>query len=104
MFLVITVTSAPDHLRGYLTRFLSEVDTGVFVGNVSKKVRENLWKRCAQAIREGNLVMINPDPNREAGFVVNTLGPTRREIKDFDGLLLPCTLLSQVAKNSAKEV
>ncbi len=50
MFLVITTTSLPDHMHGYLSRFLSEVDTGVYVGNVSRRVRDNLWRRLSNAI------------------------------------------------------
>ncbi|AWB82413.1 type I-E CRISPR-associated endoribonuclease Cas2 [Corynebacterium yudongzhengii] len=92
MFLVITATRIPDHLHGYVSRFLTEVDTGVFVGNVSRRVRDNLWKRCTQAMQDGRLTMINNDPTREQGFAVNTLGPNRRKIVDFDGLLLPVSL------------
>lgn len=99
MFLVLTASRLPDHLHGYLTRFLIEVDTGVFVGNVSRRVRDNLWERCSQAIEGGRLTMINNDPTREQGFAVNTMGPGRRIIKDFDGLLLPVTLSNDTSKN-----
>lgn len=99
MFLVITCSAVPDHLHGYLTRLLSEVDTGVYVGNVSRRVRNNLWTRCATAIKSGRLTMINRDPEREQGFAVNTLGSQRRTIIDMDGLLLASTLLPARPKN-----
>ena len=92
MFLVLTATRLPDHLAGYISRFLTEVDTGVYVGNVSRKVRDNLWTRCNGALKAGSLTMINNDPSREQGFAVNTIGPNRRLIRDFDGLLLPASL------------
>lgn len=95
MFLVLTASNLPEHLRGYLTRFLVEVDTGVFVGNVSRRVRDNLWSRCSRAIGEGCLTMINNDPTREQGFAVNTMGSNRRVVQDFDGLLLPVTLSAE---------
>ncbi|MDY3128294.1 MAG: type I-E CRISPR-associated endoribonuclease Cas2e [Corynebacterium sp.] len=94
MFVVITSTSIPDHLGGYLSRFLSEVDAGVYVGNVSRRVRDNLWRRCAEAIKEGSLTIINEDSSREQGFAVNTLGPRRRTITDMDGFLIACTFSS----------
>jgi len=99
MFLVLTATRLPDHLSGYISRFLTEVDTGVFVGNVSRRVRDNLWKRCNEAIKAGSLTMINNDPAREQGFAVNTIGPNRRQILDFDGMLLPATLSAPEAEN-----
>lgn len=103
MFLVIVSRSLPDHLSGYLSRFLSEVDTGVFVGNVSRRVRDNLWKRCGQALKSGSLTMINNDPSREQGFAVNTMGPRRRNIIDMDGLLLVSTLSSAIVKNDRSD-
>lgn len=39
MFVVITATKLPDHVRGYVSRFLVEVDQGVYVGTVSRRVR-----------------------------------------------------------------
>ena len=35
---VISLVNAPTQLRGYLTRFLSEVQAGLFVGKVSARV------------------------------------------------------------------
>lgn len=99
MFLVITTTSLPDHMHGYLSRFLSEVDTGVFVGNVSRRVRDNLWRRLSNAIADGSLTMINEDRTREQGFAVNTMGPRRRTIIDMDGLLLACTFSREHTQN-----
>lgn len=95
MFMVITATKLPEHLRGYLSRFLLEVDTGVYVGNVSRRVRDNLWRRCVSVMGEGTLTMINSDASREQGFAVNTLGTNRRVIRDHDGLLLAETLSVQ---------
>lgn len=99
VFIVITSTSIPDHLRGYLTRFLNEVNTGVFVGNVSHRVRNNLWQRCGQALQTGTMTMINQDSSREQGFAVNTLGPERRIISDMDGFLIASTLSPLTPKN-----
>ena len=37
--IVISVTNAPPQLRGYLTRYLSEIQAGLFVGCCSARVR-----------------------------------------------------------------
>ena len=104
MFVVISSRNIPNHLHGYLSRFLAEVDTGVYVGNVSRRVRDNLWKRCAEAIKEGSLTIINEDHTREQGFAVNTLGPQCRIIKDMDGLLLACTFSSAKSEDDLSGV
>ena len=36
--LVITLKKVPQSLRGDLTKWLQEIDVGVFVGNVNTKV------------------------------------------------------------------
>lgn len=88
MFLVLSATAVPEHLRGYISRFLSEVAVGLYVGNVSKRVRENLWERCALAAQEGSFTMITSDRSTEQGFTVKTIGPQSRPTIDLDGLLL----------------
>jgi CRISPR-associated protein Cas2 len=46
--LVITLTDCPLGLRGYLTKWLLEINSGVFVGHVSVRVRESLWTRIVK--------------------------------------------------------
>lgn len=88
MFIVISATAIPDHLRGYLSRYLSEVVTGLFVGNVSTRVRDNLWIRCTSVVGDGGLVLISSDPTNEQGFSVQTSGRESRRVFDLDGLAL----------------
>lgn len=42
---VIVLEKVPRGLRGELTRWLVELDTGVFVGQLSATVRDLLWRR-----------------------------------------------------------
>lgn len=102
MFVVITASNLANHVRGYVSRFLVEVDQGVYVGNVSRRVRDNLWRRCCQALGDGRITMINSDPTREQGYAVNTMGARRRVIRDFDGLLLPEILSREVGGNATQ--
>ncbi|UVJ57739.1 type I-E CRISPR-associated endoribonuclease Cas2e [Trueperella pyogenes] len=88
MFVVIVTAAIPEHLYGYIGRFLSEIDAGVFVGKVSPVVRDNLVGRCHQAVDDGKIVVISSSAETEQGFVVETLGRTSRKIIDMDGLLL----------------
>ena len=42
---VVVVTDCPAKLRGDLTKWMIEINTGVYVGNLSARVREELWIR-----------------------------------------------------------
>ena len=77
----------PASLRGELTRWLIEPDTGVFVGDVSALVRDRLWEKCCQRRRMGGVIQIW-STNNEQGFAIRAQGLTKREIVDYDGLYL----------------
>lgn len=51
--IVITLTDCPKSLRGDLSKWLLEINTGVFVGKVSARVRDNLWKRVKDSVKMG---------------------------------------------------
>jgi CRISPR-associated protein Cas2 len=56
--LVLVLSACPPGLRGYLTRWLLEISAGVFVGHVSKRVRELMWKRTVEMTRTGRAIMV----------------------------------------------
>ncbi|GAO03224.1 type I-E CRISPR-associated endoribonuclease Cas2e [Anaeromyxobacter sp. PSR-1] len=85
--LVIVVENAPERLRGRLACWLLQVRAGVYVGDVSKRVREMLWAQVEGAIGSGNAIAAW-SANNESGFELATLGPNRRIPVDFDGLKL----------------
>jgi CRISPR-associated protein Cas2 len=55
---VLVLSACPPGLRGYLTRWLLEISAGVFVGHVSKRVRELMWKRTIEMTRTGRAIMV----------------------------------------------
>lgn len=85
--LVIVLENAPPRLRGRLAIWLLEVRAGVYVGNYSLKVRENIWSQVEEGIEDGNAVMVWRT-NNEAGFEFVTLGANRRMPADWDGVRL----------------
>lgn len=56
--IVITLTDCPKSLRGDLSKWLLEINTGVFVGKVSARVRDNLWKRVKDSVRNGRATLV----------------------------------------------
>lgn len=85
--LVVVTENAPPRLRGRLAIWLLEVRAGVYVGDVSKKVREMIWHQTSQLLEDGNAVMAWAT-NSESGFEFQSLGQNRREPVDLDGLRL----------------
>lgn len=85
--LVIVVENAPPRLRGRLAIWLLEVRAGVYVGDVTRRVREMIWQNLEVGIEDGNAVMVW-STNTESGFDFMTLGENRRMPVEFDGLKL----------------
>jgi CRISPR-associated protein Cas2 len=85
--LVIKTTEVPDHIRGALTRWLTEPTPGLYVGTVSARVREELWQIVAASVGAGHAVCIHPAEN-EQQYAIRTAGERRRLVFDSDGLQL----------------
>ncbi|EOC0060495.1 type I-E CRISPR-associated endoribonuclease Cas2e [Cronobacter turicensis] len=85
--LVVVTESVPSKLRGRLAIWLLELRAGVYVGDVSRRVREMIWHQIAELAEEGNVVMAWAT-NNESGFDFQTYGVNRRIPVDLDGLRL----------------
>ena len=85
--LVIVVENAPPRLRGRLALWLVEMRAGVYVGKVSRRIREMIWSHIEKGGGDGNAVMAWTT-NTESGYDFLTLGPNRRIPKEMDGLRL----------------
>ena len=51
--IVLCVTNCPPGLRGDLSKWLNEINAGVYVGRLSARVREELWDRVCIHIKNG---------------------------------------------------
>jgi CRISPR-associated protein Cas2 len=83
---VITLSECPISLRGDLTKWLLEINTGVFVGKISARVRDNLWERIRESIRNGKATMVYNARN-EQGLEFKVHNSIWEPI-DFDGIKL----------------
>lgn len=87
-------------LRGELSRWLLEVDAGVFVGNIPARVRDKLWDKIFWKLgADGAAMMIHTAPT-EQGFVVRSEGFLNRTTVDCEGLTL--IRFKQIRKRPAK--
>lgn len=85
--LVIVVENVPPRLRGRLAVWLIEVRAGVYIGKVSRRVREMLWDTVEKGVESGNAVMAW-STNNESGFDFATLGANRRIPVEMEGIRL----------------
>jgi CRISPR-associated protein Cas2 len=98
MSMLMVVTEAvPPRLRGRLAVWLLEVRAGVYVGDVSRSIREMIWDQIVELAEEGNVV-IAWATNTESGFDFQTYGENRREPIEFDGLRLVKFTPTEVTK------
>lgn len=56
--IVMVLSACPPGLRGYLTRWLLEISAGVFVGHVSRRVRELMWEKSITMVGSGRAIMV----------------------------------------------
>jgi len=83
--MVIVTENVPHRLRGFLSRLLLEIRAGVYVGDFSVKIRDEVWGVVRKEVGDGNAVMAW-SINNECGFTFDTCGKNRRlpiSIDDF---------------------
>ena len=85
--LVIVVENVPPRLRGRLAVWLLKIRAGVYVGKLSRRVREMIWMTIQEGLGDGNAIMAW-STNTESGFDFQTLGRNRRIPVELDGIKL----------------
>lgn len=84
--IVVSVNNCPAALKGDLTKWLLEINPGVYVGQVSARVRENLWDRICRLIKDGKAIMVfNAQNEQHLDFRVHG---SEWEPIEFDGIKL----------------
>ena len=85
--IVMILENVPIGLRGELSRWLLEPQSGLFVGHVSARVREKLWEKACQASKGGGVLQIW-STNKEQRYEMRMYGRTSRRIIESEGLQL----------------
>jgi len=83
--IVLVVSRVSPSLRGRLTRWLLQMKPGVFVGTLSSRVREAIWKSTCESLRGGWAVMLHA-AHTEQGFDIRSHGPGPVGFEDIEGL------------------
>lgn len=84
--IVVTVTDCPPRLRGDLSKWLLEINTGVYVGQLNPRVREELWKRICKHLPRGRATMVY-SANNEQRMSFHVHNTTWQPV-DYEGITL----------------
>lgn len=84
---IMILEKVPTSLRGELTRWLLEPRSGVFVGHVSARVRDQLWQKCCKSKQSGGVFQAW-STNNEQRFQMRNHGDTSRQIVNIEGIQL----------------
>ena len=91
---VIAVEAAPNRIRGWLSVWMLQLNTGVYVAELSARVRDRIVRHLRDNLGSGNAVVVWKQ-NTEQGFMFETIGRRRRVPVDYDGLQLVSFLPQQ---------
>lgn len=95
------MTDCPPRLRGDLSKWLCEIQTGVYVGQLTGRVREAVWKRVCDNLSSGRATMVySSNGEQHMKFVVYN---TTWEPVDFDGITLMRRPLPRKSYDEASE-
>lgn len=83
--LVMVLEAVPISLRGELSRWLTPVCVGVYVGKVSTLVRDKLWERAVAKAGTGRIIQAWNQPG-EPGYGLRAHGLTNSTLIDLEGL------------------
>ncbi len=84
---VLIMSKVSASLRGEVSHYLQEIDCGVFIGNINRLVREELWKRILEKIGLASALLIWTT-NNEQGFDIASINRTDYIAENFDGIWL----------------
>lgn len=89
MFAVLQCSSIPDHARGYISRFLQQATTNLYVGVLTPRVVDELWQRLVNSIEDGSMCLITSSTASETGFDIKTHNASKFGVIDLDGISMP---------------
>lgn len=83
---VVTLSKVPRSLRGDLSKWMQEIAPGVYVGNFNTRIREELWVRITESVKNGEATMCYAFRN-EIGYNFKTVN-TESQVIEYDGIPL----------------
>lgn len=82
---IILYTNPTNEIRGKTRRYLYEIKSNVFVGRISKRVRETLWSELDKCGVQATMIYTS---NNEQGFETRSINQEYTTFIDIDGVKL----------------
>lgn len=99
MIAVIT-SNVNEQVRGYISRYIIEINTNVYIGNISARVRDGMISELTDNIKNGWAFIAWSNDMMETGFEFKCIGKDCPIISiDLDGLMIPCHII-RLSNNS----
>ncbi len=83
--LVMILESVPTVLRGELSRWITPIGQGVYVGRVSALIRDELWALAVSKARSGRVIQIW-SRRGEPGYDLRVHGMEPSTLMDLEGI------------------
>jgi len=83
-----------------LSRWLLEPKTGIFLGNPSARVRDELWKQAVMKIKDSGSAMQIWTDNNPQGFSYRQIGVKERSFVEVEGV----SLIQRIQKAAATDI
>lgn len=85
---ILTLEAPPSRVRGYLSKYMVEVRTGMFVGLLNARIRQHLWDVISFHAPASSAIMIVTLKASPFGFAIQRQGNTWLD-HDIEGVSLP---------------
>jgi CRISPR-associated protein Cas2 len=102
--LLMILEKVPTSLKGALSRWLIQLRTGTFLGNPSRRVRDELWTKACKKVGDKGCVLQVWSARNEQGFDHRQHGNTEHMLLDYEGLTLVTKLRRKAPKRKPKTV
>lgn len=83
---IFSLTRSPQRLRGVLSLYCLEVQSGLFIGRLDARMRDQLWEKVEQLAGVKTRVVMAWRERNEQGYAFRTLGEDRRMPGVMDGI------------------
>lgn len=84
---IFILENVSEGFRGEITRWMLELKAGVFAGNISAMVRQQLWDKIMDNPSEGAALMLY-SAQTEQGFAIDMCRTPYRRVREIEGLYL----------------
>ena len=89
---IIVTTNVEQRYRGLLSSHCLEVDAGVyFAPDIQRSVLEQIiaiMREWWVILRKGSILVLADDRDTQSGLRVTWIGTPRRDIIDYDGIMM----------------